>query len=273
MRKNILALFVLICSYLTCSAQSRFMPKHIPERLEGVKETVFYLDSASNALVDWGLDSFSAEDLNTAKETWDEFKNLCEADEYENALDFYMEGDSQRKNASYCIIFLKRTAYQYEFASDVLRPLLFEYGDRETAFDELISLFTFLKSVADLSITINEEGNAFVPERYADLVSDLGYVLAANGQLEEAVGLLDDFALGVSKETESKMQLNYDITLYIADIYWIAGYPEDALKTWEDFKSYHLAHGDEYDPVELAVCLQQADDEIAEIKNYMQSAD
>ena len=69
------------------------------------------------------------------------------------------------------------------------------------------------------------------------------------------------------------MQLNYDITLYIADIYWIAGYPEDALKTWEDFKSYHLAHGDEYDPADLESFLQQADEVIAEIKDYMQSAD
>lgn len=244
----------------------------IPERLEGVKEAVFYLDSAARSLEGWHpTDSSSIDDIHAAEETWTTFKQLCENDEYEKALDFYLETDagSQKKHFGDLIVFLKHSTNQFIFASDVLKPLLFEYCDKEVAYEELIMLLEFEKAMGDMMISINKDGNGYVPETYALLVRELGYAMAATGRAEEAMGLLDDFAFGVSQIVDSPLKVNFSIAVYMASVAMIEGDLEEAIQSWEDFKAYHLAHGDEYDPDELDACLQQADDEIADIKSYM----
>ena len=57
--------------------------------------------------------------------------------------------------------------------------------------------------------------------------------------------------------------------MYIASVYVIIGDLEMANETWEQFKAYHLAHGDEYNPKELDACFQQVEEELAEIRSYM----
>lgn len=268
MRIILSSLIFLVCSFAACSGQG----KPIPERLEGVKESVFYLDSAARSLVEWQpTDSFSIDDIRAADATWTEFMRHCEKDEYKKALDFYLgkDADAPKKNSGNIIVFLKHSTNQYIFASDVLRPLLFEYCDRDAAFEEYISFLEFQKAMGDLMISANEDGNGYVPETYAYLVRDLGYALAATGRAEEALDMLDDFAFGASQVVDSPLKLNFTITLYMASVAMIAGDYEDAIGSWEDFKNYHLAHGDEYDPVELDISLQQADGQIAEIKDYM----
>lgn len=267
MRNIIITLLLFLSSLAVCKGQD----KPIPERLEGVKEAVFYLDSAARSLEGWPTDSSSIDDIHAAEETWTTFKQLCENDEYEKALDFYLEtdADSQKMHFGDFFIFLKHTTNQYIFASDVLKPLLFEYCDEEVAYEEYIMLLEFEKAMGDAMISINEDGNGYVPETFAYVVRDLGYALAATGRAEEAVNLLEAFAVGVSSLVDSKLQINFAITMYIASIYVIIGDLETAIVTWEDFKAYHLTHGDEYDPDELDACLQQADDEISDIKSYM----
>ena len=268
MRNIIITLLLFLSSLAVCKGQD----KPIPERLEGVKEAVFYLDSAARSLEGWHpTDSSSIDDIHAAEETWTKFKQLCENDEYEKALDFYLEtdADSQKKHFGDFFIFLKHTTNQYIFASDVLKPLLFEYCDEEVAYEEYIMLLEFEKAMGDAMISINEDGNGYVPETFAYVIRDLGYALAATGRAEEAMGLLDDFAFGVSQIVDSPLKVNFSIAVYMASVAMIDGDLEEAIQTWEDFKAYHLTHGDEYDPDELDACLQQADDEISDIKSYM----
>lgn len=268
MRNCIITILLFLSSLTVCAGQG----KSIPERLEGVKESVFYLDSAAKSLDEWQpTDSFSIDDIRAAEATWTRFKQFCEKDEYKKALDFYLGtgADSAKKNSGDIIVFLKHSTNQYIFASDVLKPLLFEYRDRGPAFEEYISFLEFQKAMGDLMISVNAEGNGYVPETYAYLVRDLGYALAANGRAEEAMEMLDDYALGVSSLVDSQLQINFSITLYMASIAVIIGDYEDALDAWEDFKTYHLAHGDRFDPEELDAFLQQADEDIADIKSYM----
>lgn len=269
MKKSITTIVFLLFSFSSCLGQNSPVKRHIPERLDGLKESVFYLDSAARSLDEWHpTDSFSIDDIRAAEETWTKFKLLCEKDEYKKALDYYLgEGaDAPKKNSGDIIVFLKHSTNQYIFASDVLRPLLFEYRGRDVAYGELIQLFEFLKAMGDYMIAVNAEGNGYVPEIYPQVVCDLGYCLAAVGRAEEALDLLEDFALGVSSIVDSPLKVNYSITLYMANIARITGETQEAIETWEDFKSYHLAHGDEFDPDELDACLEVADEMIAEIK-------
>ena len=276
MRYSILTLFFTICSLFICEGQALKSDPSIPERLEGVKEAVFFLDSAVNALVGWEANSgITMEDLESAEKTWAKFKKLCEDDEYEKALGFYYETDedSQKRNSGDFILFLKHSTNQYVFVSSVLKPLLFEYRDRTFALEELVGILQFQKTLGDLLLYANADNDEYVPEVYVLVVRDLGYALAELGRVEEAFDLLEDFVRGIYRLVDSQLRANFLATIYISSVDMIAGDPNAAIDAWTEFKSYHLAHGDEYDPEELNSYLEQADEEIAEIKSIVAEAE
>lgn len=305
MRNRLLISLLSLGLTVACAGQNRPVKTVIPERLEGLKEAVFYLDSAVNALYGWeprdstfsndmndrltGLierlneeeqrysssdeypSSFSQKEYDEARATWAEFKKLCEADEYEKALDFYFgtEASSRGKNSGDFIVFLKHSTYQYLFTSEVLQPLLFEYRDRDFALQTLIDLLELQKAMGDMLIYTNAEDGGYVPELYPFVLRDLGYAYAESGREEDAIDLFELFAGSVYLITGNPLKANFSSTLYLVNVYMISGDAEAALGTWDKFKSYHLAHGDEYDPEELEACLEQVELEIAEIKEYM----
>lgn len=272
MRNGIITLLVFLSSLVVCTGQG----KPIPERLEGVKEAVFFLDSAVNALVGWEANSgITTEDLESAEKTWAKFKKLCEDDEYEKALDFYYETDedAQKRNSGDFILFLKHSTNQYVFVSSVLKPLLFEYRDRTFALEELVGILQFQKTLGDLLISANADDDEYVPEVYVLVVRDLGYALAELGRVEEAFDLLEDFVRGIYRLVDSQLRAHFLATIYISSVDMIAGDSDAAIEAWTEFKSYHLAHGDEYDPEELNSYLEQADEEIAEIKSIVAEAE
>ena len=271
MRTLVFAFLLFVCSVVTGAGQNH-VTKPIPERLEGVKEAVFFLDSAVNALVGWEANSgITTEDLESAERTWAKFKKLCEEDEYEKALDFYYETDeeAQRRNSGDFILFLKHSTNQYVFVSSVLKPLLFEYRDRTYALEELVGILRFQKTLGDLLISANADDDEYVPEVYVLVVRDLGYALAELGRVEEAFDLLKDFVRGIYRLVDSQLRANFLATIYISSVDMIAGDSDAAIEAWTEFKSYHLAHGDEYDPEELNSYLEQADEEIVEIKSIV----
>lgn len=276
MRNVIITICFFFCSLVFGAGQSPQAPNRIPERLEGVKEAVFFLDSAVNALVGWEANSgITTEDLESAERTWAKFKKLCEEDEYEKALDFYYETDedAQKRHSGDFILFLKHSTNQYVFVSSVLKPLLFEYRDRTFALEELVGILRFQKTLGDLLITANADDDEYVPEVYVLVVRDLGYALAELGRVEEAFDLLEDFVRGIYRLVDSQLRANFLTTIYISSVDMIAGDSDAAIEAWTEFKSYHLAHGDEYDPAELTSWLEQADEEIAEIKSIVAEAE
>ena len=82
-----------------------------------------------------------------ARRAWAEFKRLCEADQFEQALEYYLadSADPQKKHADDIHVFLKNSGQQHVFYSRVLLPLVEEYKGKNPAAKMYVELLQMRK--------------------------------------------------------------------------------------------------------------------------------
>lgn len=272
-----------------------------PERLKDVKAAVAHLDSAVTAMYGWeprdstydtsldtlvagimseidpdnpryqvddGMHAIPQQTYDESRETWDVFKQLIDADKYEEALAFYFgesEVDSQKKAGDF-LIFLKHSTQRYVFFSEVLFPLMQEYRDADSALEEYIGLLQLEKAMEDFSIALHAENTGYVPEVYPRVVRDLGMALASVGEIDEARKLFYDLIDGIYGLTGNALFANYIASIYAADLYLLEGNKEDAISNWNRFKDAIEQSKSDYDPDEVETCLRAIEREIEKLQ-------
>lgn len=204
-----------------------------------------------------------------ARVTWAEFKRLCDADKYKDALDFYFsEGDDYiKKNAGDFLVFLKHSTQRYVFFSQVLLPLMREYRGDTFAIDHFIDVMELEKAMEDASIAMSADTDGYVPEVYPLVIQELGYALGAAGRMEEAQDLFDDLIYGIYSLSGDALSANFYGTRYSANLYMKDGNPNKALAMWDYFKDYLDENKSDYDPENLEHCLQRIEEEKSEISS------
>ena len=291
--KNILISSTILLVSLSCGQQ-----KNVPESLSNIKEVVAKLDADVSSMYGWEprdstynhsldtvvsemMDQYEAErpDVNTgerteyavqqqaydeARVTWAEFKRLCDADEYEKALEVYLgEGDDYvKKNSGDFLVFLKHSTQRFVFFSQVLLPIMREYKGDTFAFNEYIDLLQLEKAMEDVSIAMSAENNGYVPEVYPYVVQELGSALVSVGKMDEAQDLFRDLIDGVYGLTDDALFANFFGTRYCAELYLQDDKPDWALATWDDFKEFLENNKSDYDPEDLAKCLERIEQEM-----------
>ena len=296
MRQVFLFLVLGICS-VSCGQN-----KAIPENLVGVKNVVAQLDSAVSAMYGWEprdstynpevtstvsdiLKDYAADNpdhepqygndpvheqktYDDARVTWAEFKRLCDADKYKEALAFYEDedADSGKKNAGDFLVFLKHSTQRYLFFSQVLRPLMQEYKGDEVALDEYISLLQLEKAMEDFSIEMQADGNGYIPEVYPYVVRDLGFGLVVTGKIDEALEFAGDMAYAVYGLTGDTLFADFTSTQYAAQLYTLNREFEQAVDVWEGYKDYLNENRSDYDPEALEQCLSRIEAEIVQLQ-------
>lgn len=273
MKLIIISLALCACA-ISCSTK-----KDIPENLVVIKEAVAQLDSAVASMYGWEpQDSTYNSDITSsaieqktyddARVTWAEFKRLCDAGKFEDALVFY-EGDNSdtnRKNAGDFLVFLKHSTQRYCFYSQILRPLMQEYQGEDEALDKYISLLQLEKAMEDFSIEMQADGNGYIPEVYPYVVRDLGLGLTATGKIDEALEYADNLAYAVFGLTGDSLFSDFLSTQYVAQLYTLDGQFDQAIDTWEGYKGFLKGNAADYDTEELGSCLTQIDAEIAKLQ-------
>ena len=266
-----------------------------------VKETVARLDSSVTALYGWEprdstynqaidqmvsdiLDQYQEEHpdeemgertehaieqkaYDDARATWAEFKRMIDADQYEEALEFYLrEEDSAKKNAGDFLLFLKNSTQRFVFYSRVLLPMMQEYKDEAFAMDQYIDLLELEKVMEDATIGMNAEVTGYVPDVYPEVIQELGTALVSTGKMDEAQALFDDLVAGVYSLTGDALFANFYGTRYSAGLYIQDGKPDFARATWENFRDYLNDKIDDYPEDDLADALEAVDVAIESLK-------
>ena len=198
---------ILLISFAVCSCGKResttFSPQDIAAslcRLDTLVKTEYMEGPLSQMFHDALLDSMALpskeqmrQRLSESLKVWKHFRDLCDKQEYEAALDYYLEEprEGEMKNAG-AFIFVFESKGRYEFYSNVLLPLLVKYREKNFVLNEYIQTLQFEKTLEELTIALRSEDNGYVPETYPYVLTDLGWTLATAGQIDEALALLDD---------------------------------------------------------------------------------
>ena len=286
--RHLLLLITIYASLLSCEQQ-----QSIPESLIGVKGAVAQLDSAVNAMYGWeprdstynhSVDTLVAGIMNEynadnpeyqhqdesapaieqqtydeARGTWDEFKQLIDADKYEDALNYYLgEGDDYiKKNSGDFLVYLKHSTQRYVFFSQVLLPLMQEYKGEDDAREDFINNLQLEKALEDMSIELQADNTGYIPEVYPNVVRDLGIALASSGKMDEAHELFYDLIDGVYGLTGSALLANYIASDYAEKLYLIEDDKEGAIANWNRFKDAVEQSKENYDPEKYELCLNK----------------
>lgn len=284
---------VIVCS-LSCSQKTS-----VPESLVGIKDVVAQLDSAVTAMYGWEprdstynhsvdtlvagmMNEYNADDpeylrqdesapvidqltYDKARESWNSFKLLVDADRYEEALDIYLNGGDgeTKKNLGDFLVFLKHSTHRFTFFSEVLKPLMQEYKGNDYAREEYINLLQLEKALEDTSIELQADYTGYVPEVYPSVVCDLGIALANSGKMDEAHELFYDLIDGVYGLTGSALLANYMASKYAERLYLIEDDKEGAIANWNRFKEAVEQNKNDFDPEEVEVCLERVESAIS----------
>ncbi len=293
-------LYISLVAFTACGPNKLV----IPESLKGIKGSVAQIDSAVNAMYGWeprdstynmAVDTFvndvvreyklarpdmepsdtegnaiKQQTYDDARATWAEFKRLCDADKYKEALDFYYGDssyDSERKNVGDLLIYLKHSTHRFEFYTKVMKPLLLEYKDDDFVLEEYIKMLQLEKAMEDLTISMGDGDSGYVPEVYPHLLAALGTTLVTAGRMDEAQDLFDYFVEGVYRLTGDALFANYSGTYYVAQLYLQDNKPMWALGTWDNYKDYLKEHKEDYAPDALQLYLDRIEEEMSMIES------
>lgn len=295
--KRIIIAVVFLLSCFACTQK-----KSVPESLLGIKEVVARIDSTVMAIYGWepqdstynhSVDTLVAaivdqyeearpevslgertehaidqKAYDEARSTWKQFKSLCDADRYADALDFYLADDasSRKNNSGDFLVFLKHSTQRFTFFSQVLYPMMLEYKGEDYAINEYIDLLHLEKALEDMSIAMGNDSNGYVPEVYPQVVRELGLSLASIGKIDEAHELFYDLIDGVYGLTGNVLFANYVASEYVADLYLQDGMKSEAIANWNLFKNAIEENKDQYDETELELVLQRIDAKISELQ-------
>ena len=113
--------------------------------------------------------------------------------------------------------------------------------------------------------------NDYIPDTFPDLAFDLGIMLAERDRIDEALEMIGCFGYAVQGLYGNPAFTNFEITLYVAQVYYAAGDIEQAIETLEDYKQYTSEHKDpNRDPEEYDYYCSLVDDAIDDMRGHNQ---
>lgn len=206
-----------------------------------------------------GVEQPVQETYDAARKTWEEFKAKCFKQDYKGAYELYCDKEKQGD----FLVFLRHSSARFQFDREVLEPMLYEFEEESVAdslyldaltFEYILESFTMKQSIGDTD---------YVPEEFPNLIADMGCFLSQLGRIDEAMGLVDDFAYAVRVRTGSDARTNWAVTYLVATFYLNAGQKEDVIYTLEQYKEYAKEHIDMFaDQEEYKFFMNEADKHI-----------
>ena len=226
----------------------------------GIKQTVEKIDSARLALelLSEQKETGSQPDANplgvptqesfdSAALTWGTFVRLCQEDRFKEAYDLYNEDGKYAD----LIVSMQHPGNLYILCRDVLRPMMYEFEPKDSADVKYLNLMKVEYYLGE-DMMQNMVGNYdYIPDTFPDLTFELGIMLAERDRIDEALEMIGCFGYAVQGLYGNPAFTNFEITLYVAQVYYAAGDIEQAIETLEDYKKYTSEHKDpERDPEE-----------------------
>ena len=246
----------------------------------GIKQTIEKLDSARLALEllyeqkQTGSQPYAnplgvptQESFDSAALTWGTFVRLCREDRFKEAYDLYNEDGKYAD----LIVSMQHPGNLYILCRDVLRPMMYEFEPKDSADVKYLNLMKVEYYLGE-DMMQNMVGNYdYIPDTFPDLTFELGIMLAERDRIDEALEMIGSFGYAVQGLYGNPAFTNFEITLYVAQVYYAAGDIEQAIETLEDYKQYTSEHKDpNRDPEEYDYYCSLVDDAIDDMRGHNQ---
>ena len=207
------------------------------------------------------------ESFNYAAVTWGTFVRLCREDKFKEAYDLY---DEDGKYGD-LIVSMQHPGNLYILCRDVLRPMMYEFEPKDSADVKYLNLMKVEYYLGEDMMQNMVGNNDYIPETFPDLSFDLGVMLAERDRIDEALEMIGSFGYAVQGLYGNPAFTNFEITLYVAQVYYAAGDVGQAKATLEDYKEYTSGHKDlDRNPEEYEKYCSLVDDAIEDIRGHNQ---
>ena len=219
----------------------------------GIKQTIEKIDSARLALelLSEQKETWSQPDANplgvptqesfdSATLTWGTFVRLCQEDRFKEAYDLYNEDGKYAE----LIVSMQHPGNLYILCRDVLRPMMYEFEPKDSADVKYLNLMKVEYYLGEDMMQKMVGNYDYIPDTFPDLTFELGIMLAERDRIDEALEMIGCFGYAVQGLYGNSAFTNFEITLYVAQVYYAAGDIEQAIETLEDYKKYTSEHKD-----------------------------
>lgn len=219
----------------------------------GIKQTIEKIDSARLALelLSEQKETWSQPDANplgvptqesfdSAALTWGTFVRLCREDRFKEAYDLYNEDGKYAE----LIVSMQHPGNLYILCRDVLRPMMYEFEPKDSADVKYLNLMKVEYYLGEDMMQKMVGNYDYIPDTFPDLTFELGIMLAERDRIDEALEMIGCFGYAVQGLYGNSAFTNFEITLYVAQVYYAAGDIEQAIETLEDYKKYTSEHKD-----------------------------
>ena len=246
----------------------------------GIKQTVEKIDSARLALelLSEQKETGSPPDANplgvptqesfdSAALTWGTFVRLCREDRFKEAYDLYNEDGKYGD----LIVSMQHPGNLYILCRDVLKPMMYEFEPKDSADVKYLNLMKVEYYLGEDMMQNELENNDYIPETFPDLAFDLEVMLAERDRIDEGLEMIGSFGYAVQGLYGNPAFTNFEITLYVAQVYYAAGDVGQAIATLEDYKEYTSGHKDpDRNPEEYEEYCSLVDDAIEDMRGHNQ---
>ena len=242
-----------------------------------IKQAIEMIDSARLALIGFEpkepgyqpdanpLGVPTQESFDSAAVTWGTFVRLCREDKLKEAYDLYDE-DGKRGDFMVC---LKHSTNRYYFYTYVLKPMMYEFEPKDSADVKYLNLMKVEYYLGEDMMQNMVGNNDYIPDTFPDLTFELGIMLAEMDRIDEALEMIGSFGYAVQGLYGNPAFTNFEITLYVAQVYYAAGDVGQAIATLEDYKEYTSGHKDPgRNPEEYDYYCSLVDDAIEDIRGH-----
>lgn len=207
------------------------------------------------------------ESFDSAAVTWGTFVRLCREDRFKEAYDLYNEDGKYGD----LIVSMQHPGNLYILCRDVLRPMMYEFEPKDSADVKYLNLMKVEYYLAENMMHNMVGNNDYIPDTFPDLAFDLGVMLAEMDRIDEALEMIGCFGYAVQGLYGNPAFTNFEITLYVAQVYYAAGDVGQAKATLEDYKEYTSGHKDpNRDPEEYEKYCSFVDEAIEDIRGHNQ---
>lgn len=167
---------------------------------------------------------------------WEAFKAFCDCEQYKEALQIYEEGENNISILSY----IRDYNTIYLFLDSVLAPIRLlcqETEDALKSYTEDLRIEYILCAIKLHGFYDQQEGIE-IPEVTPFVIRDLGTLMAKQGNMDEAMELMEDYAYAVYGLGASGAFLNLSLATLTSGYQEAAGNYQDAIQTLQDYIDY-----------------------------------
>lgn len=239
---------------------------HTIRTLDSIVSTLYGFEPAENPGMEVpGMGLVPQEPYDLARQTWSDFRKECLDGDFEKAYHIITEVD----NGADWLIYLKQSDLRCRFIANILRPMIYEFENIDIADSIYLNIVELEYSLEVYSIKYRPDSSVYVPESLPEVINALAVLKTQQGRTDEVMDLLDVYTYAVDQIYENDIVSQFMKTHLVADITLAAGYPEDAIKYWEDYKaSIQEVMYDESDTIAYMRSLEMADEEIGKLKQF-----